>query len=150
MSLLKATVQKLDDLKVVRKAWGFEYWVQEDGGEFAKFCQKLLAFAPGSAGSMHRHGKKSESFFITQGYGKIQIGRDLDGKVFDTYPLGPGDIVTLPRGVWHKVIANSDSILPLVLVEASTPHSDSDVERLDESTSKYVEAGPEEGVSEEG
>lgn len=140
---MEAKVQKLNDLKKVEKVWGYEFWVQPDGGTDVGFCQKLLLFKPGSAGSLHRHNKKSESFFITQGFGRIEIGRGTDGTAVDSFPLEPGDFVTLPAGTWHKVYASADLPAPLVFIEASTPHSDEDVERLDESVEKYVEPSEE-------
>jgi oxalate decarboxylase/phosphoglucose isomerase-like protein (cupin superfamily) len=53
----------------------------------------------------HRHTGQEEVYFFVTGYGKMIVGEE------DTEPfgVGPGDVVLIPDGAFHRVINDGDS-----------------------------------------
>jgi oxalate decarboxylase/phosphoglucose isomerase-like protein (cupin superfamily) len=53
----------------------------------------------------HRHQGQEEVYFFVTGYGKMIVGEE------DTEPfgVGPGDVVLIPDGAFHRVINDGDS-----------------------------------------
>lgn len=52
----------------------------------------------------HRHAGQEEVYFFVQGWGKMIVGNE-DSEPFD---VGPGDIVLIPDGAFHRVINDGD------------------------------------------
>ena len=52
----------------------------------------------------HRHAGQEEVYFFVQGWGKMIMG-DEDSEPFD---VGPGDIILVPDGAFHRVINDGD------------------------------------------
>jgi oxalate decarboxylase/phosphoglucose isomerase-like protein (cupin superfamily) len=52
----------------------------------------------------HRHAGQEEVYIFVQGYGKMVVG-DEDTEPFN---VGPGDIVLIPDGAFHRVINNGE------------------------------------------
>ena len=53
----------------------------------------------------HYHDGQEEVYFFVQGWGKMIVG-DEDSEPFI---VGPGDIVLIPDGAFHRVINDGDS-----------------------------------------
>ena len=52
----------------------------------------------------HRHAGQEEVYFFIQGWGKMIVG-DENSEPFD---VGPGDIILIPDGAFHRVINDGD------------------------------------------
>lgn len=126
---------KRENGKVVNKKWGYEVWLQKDGGRKIGYCGKILYFYPNSNGSMHKHPMKTETLYVVEGEGELIQPTDyLEGAkaeiAFTSLALEEGDIFHIPSGSWHSFKTNAS---PLMLMEVSTPHEDDDVVRFYES-----------------
>jgi oxalate decarboxylase/phosphoglucose isomerase-like protein (cupin superfamily) len=53
----------------------------------------------------HRHAGQEEVYFFVSGYGKMIVGEE-DSEPFN---VGPGDIVLISDGAFHRVINDGDS-----------------------------------------
>lgn len=110
----------------VSKAWGTEIWLTNRD----EYCAKLMVLNGGFQCSLHRHLKKTETFFILQGLVEVQIGIDGHKEL-----KGPGDPIHIPVGTWHRFgdPSTSDFSDVPVMLEVSSHHDDEDVERLEPS-----------------
>jgi oxalate decarboxylase/phosphoglucose isomerase-like protein (cupin superfamily) len=52
----------------------------------------------------HRHAGQEEVYFFVQGRGKMIVGEETDEPV----AVGPGDVVMIPDGAFHRVINDGD------------------------------------------
>lgn len=52
----------------------------------------------------HRHVGQEEVYFFVQGYGKMIVGEETDTPI----DVGPGDIVLIPDGAFHRVINDGE------------------------------------------
>lgn len=110
---------------VVEKKWGRElYYTNTD-----KFCAKELTVSPMSVCSYHRHLNKDEMFRCMSGTGFIQVNDRI-------YYVKEGEHLHIPHGTWHKFW----TVEGMVLLEISTHHEDSDVERQTPSDKIYSAA----------
>lgn len=53
----------------------------------------------------HRHPGQEEVYVFVQGFGKMIVGNE-DNKPFN---VGPGSVVLIPDGAFHRVINDGDS-----------------------------------------
>jgi oxalate decarboxylase/phosphoglucose isomerase-like protein (cupin superfamily) len=53
----------------------------------------------------HRHQGQEEVYFFIQGRGKMIVGEETD----TPFEVGPGDIILIPDGAFHRVINDGDS-----------------------------------------
>lgn len=53
----------------------------------------------------HRHQGQEEVYFFVQGRGKMIVGDETD----EPFAVGPGDVVLIPGGAFHRVINDGDS-----------------------------------------
>ena len=53
----------------------------------------------------HRHPGQEEVYVFVQGFGKMIVGNE-DSKPFN---VGPGSVVLIPDGAFHRVINDGDS-----------------------------------------
>lgn len=53
----------------------------------------------------HRHAGQDEVYFFVQGRGKMIVGKETD----EPFAVGPGDVVLIPDGAFHRVINDGDS-----------------------------------------
>lgn len=101
---------KIEKPKIVKRPWGVEEWlINQD------YCAKRLIIKKGEIIRYHSHKKKKETFFIDKG--EVRMKLNSEEKTLKT-----GDIVQIPPGKRHKVLALKNS----VILEASTHHEDSD------------------------
>ena len=110
--------------KIVRKVWGTEFWIINND----RYCMKVLKINPGFQCSIHRHEQKDETFIGLQGTLRLDI-HDEKGKIAQTHGIDSGKRVRIRPGVYHSFQATN---LTWVM-EVSTPHSDEDVTRIQES-----------------
>jgi oxalate decarboxylase/phosphoglucose isomerase-like protein (cupin superfamily) len=52
----------------------------------------------------HRHAGQEEVYFFVQGRGKMIVGEETD----TPFAVGPGDVVLIPDGAFHRVINDGD------------------------------------------
>lgn len=55
----------------------------------------------------HRHAGQEEVYFFVQGHGLMIVGEETD----TPFPVGPGAVVLIPDGAFHRVINNGDTNL---------------------------------------
>jgi len=102
--------------KLIPKSWGMESWfVNED------YCGKRLTFAEDHRCSIHYHKEKNETFLVI--VGRIQLELSNSTRILEV-----GDVVDLPKGVSHRMMAVGGNA---AMIEFSTHHEDSDSYRID-------------------
>lgn len=72
-----------------------------------QLAQDTYYFKPGQVLDWHRHPNGDQIFFVYEGQGTCFID---DGKE-ESISLKPGVTVLAPKGVWHKVTANTNLIV---------------------------------------
>lgn len=103
------------------KLWGRELWVANS----PEHCGKILEFNKGCSCSSHFHRLKAESFIIE---GKFSFTY-IDTETAQEYrkELNTGDVVHIPRGVPHQMLALEDNCR---IIEFSTEHFETDSYRI--------------------
>jgi mannose-6-phosphate isomerase-like protein (cupin superfamily) len=104
--------------KIVEKEWGEEQWIVN-----RDYCGKRLLLKEGYRCSMHHHPVKDETFYITMGVMKLEIGTDLDDMRVRT--MKKGDVIHLPPKTWHRFTG----LVDVEFIEFSTHHDDADTVR---------------------
>jgi quercetin dioxygenase-like cupin family protein len=108
----------MEEGKIVKKDWGEEEYITNT----LEYCAKFLYVAPGFVCSIHRHLVKTESFHVVSGEGVI----GLDGHL---HRVVQGNTLHIPRNSYHFFA----SLEGMTLLEVSTHHEDSDVQRANNS-----------------
>lgn len=101
--------------EIIQKVWGEEEVIVNT----VQYCSKLLYVRAGFACSEHLHLIKDEHFFVLSGSGVIS----LQGKL---HAVKYGDGLRVPPRTYHRFATQEG----MTLLETSTHHEDSDVERL--------------------
>jgi len=110
-------------IKYVPKLWGSEEWLVNTD----KYCAKRLNLIQGYQCSLHMHKKKDETFYILGG--TVELDIKINDYTF-VIKLREGKQIRIKPGVYHRF----RSLTPKsVILEVSTPHSDSDSYRLEVS-----------------
>ena len=106
------------------RGWGHERWIEN----LPEYCGKQLVIDPGKRGSLHFHVNKTETMWVTSGTMTIRL---VDTDTGEEYPLilAVGDSLLLRPGQPHQ-ICNEDPDNPLVLIEFSTTHEETDSRRV--------------------
>lgn len=105
-------------MKVVKKVWGEEHIVTNN----EKYCGKVLMLKKGYQCSYHKHNVKDEVFLIFEGVVDMEVaGKKKRMSDYDTVRIKPG--------TFHRFTGITD----VLMIEFSTPHSDDDVVRREES-----------------
>lgn len=104
----------------VKKGWGSEEWIVNND----RYCGKILRVSAGHRGSMHFHKLKHETFYIDDGFMKLEIVDPATGQIYIS-DLKPGDSHELPPLTMHRFIATTD----VKIIEFSTTHADDDTYR---------------------
>jgi mannose-6-phosphate isomerase len=109
----------------VSKPWGHEMIFAEIDD---LYVGKLLYVDPGESLSLQLHVEKTETICVIEGRGRVEFG--ADPAALECAAFGPGDVVHLPAGVLHRLIAEER----LVLAEVSTASSGwrNDIVRVDD------------------
>ncbi len=104
--------------KIVKKDWGEEEWIVN-----RDYCGKRLLLKEGYRCSLHHHPVKDETFYLTRGVMKLEIGTDLNALVVRT--MSKGDVIHVPTGTWHRFTG----LVDVEFIEFSTHHDDEDTVR---------------------
>jgi len=115
-------------MEIVKKKWGYEILIANE----PEYCGKVLCVQPGGGSSIHRHRRKKETFFCISGEVHLYIERD--GAHFTVLMTPTTDPVTIQPGEWHAF--SNPGHYPWTeaqILEVSTHHDDSDVERRTQS-----------------
>lgn len=110
-----------ETVREVKKVWGKELWIVNCN----EYCGKLLFLNKGAQSSYHRHLVKKETFYCLRG----QVALTIEDK---DYMLNP---FSRPKTIKPKQYHGFWGITNAVILEISTHHNDSDVERLTQSKS---------------
>ncbi|MDO8515946.1 MAG: PfkB family carbohydrate kinase [bacterium] len=108
----------IESVGTVSKVWGYEKWLENN----EKYCAKLLSLNKGYQCSLHYHKIKDETFLVTSGHVRLELG----GEVLH---LRPGGFVRVPPGTKHRFTGLEDSLI----MEVSTYHDEADSHRIEES-----------------
>lgn len=102
---------------VIPKPWGLEFRVYCD----TFFDVWKLTLLPGKSTSTHCHPRKETALLCLSGTGKISF-------LHESHAVSAGDVVFIPKGVFHNTENIGSSTLELVEVE--TPRNKFDLVRL--------------------
>ncbi|GEM_PF-45999 len=108
----------IESIPVVPKVWGYEKWLENND----KYCSKLLSLNKGYQCSLHYHEFKDETFVVTQGHVRLELGKEV-------HHLREGNFMRIPPGMHHRFTGIEDSLI----IEVSTHHDEADSYRLEES-----------------
>jgi mannose-6-phosphate isomerase-like protein (cupin superfamily) len=108
---------------LIEKLWGNELWIINN----ERYCVKLLTILPQSAGSLHFHKVKDETFYVLTGACSLELTTRPD-----KLPriMRRGDYQQIPPGVAHR-FTNHSATFPCEILECSTHHDDADTYRLE-------------------
>lgn len=113
------------------KAWGpperGEQWIVNN----KLYCAKILEFAEGKCMSLHYHEIKHESWLIVEGELLMRWFNLADATEL-TKTLVPGDVITIPPGNPHQLLALKNS----KIFEVSTTHQEEDSYRIAKGSSQ--------------
>lgn len=104
------------------KGWGHEVWIVNNG----LYCGKILHFKKDKRCSFHYHKLKNEHFYVLSGLFTLLTSQEDDITLAEENFLMEGDIVEIPVGLRHQMIARLDG----ELMEISTEHFESDSYRI--------------------
>lgn len=105
--------------EIVKKLWGTEEVINNDF-----YSMKILTLLPGFQSSLHFHPVKDETMLVIAGECDMQVGLN------EIRRMVRGEFQRILPGIPHRFKAINGKC---VIVEAGTPHSDSDVVRLENS-----------------
>jgi len=115
-------------MDVIEKPWGKEEVIEIND----RYMVKKLTMWAGHRCSLQYHNMKRETIYVLAGQLRIYTGPAQDRLTSKVY--GPGETITLPPGVVHRMEGVEDS----VYLEASTPEMDDVVRLVDD----YRRAAP--------
>ncbi len=107
--------------QIVEKSWGHEVIIHND----ERYCGKILVIKKDQRISLQYHLRKSETWYILRGQGTL-VTIDAEQGVERELSVAPGQVVEIPSGAIHQLIARED----LELMEVSTQHFDNDTYRI--------------------
>jgi len=68
---------------------------------------------PGESQPLHKHDDTEQVFYVISGRGRLVIGADEQ----DMGEIGPGDLVRIPPGTWHRAPCVSDEPLRYLVID---------------------------------
>ncbi len=113
--------------EIHKKGWGEEVWI----ANHEKYCGKILRFNAGAQFSMHYHMLKHETFYVLKGRLELRCFELSDATPHEG-EIKQGDVIVIPPGNPHKLIALEDS----EIIEISTQHFESDSYRIQRGDSQ--------------
>ena len=112
------------------KPWGHEVLL----GATPKVAMKQLSIQPFQCTSRQVHVYRDELYFVTDGYGRLELGANGD----TVHILSRGDVAHIPPGTVHRVYAGAEGIC---ITEASTQEL-TDVIRLEDRYGRPTQSYP--------
>jgi mannose-6-phosphate isomerase-like protein (cupin superfamily) len=109
--------------KIVKKVWGHEEIIVN----IPLYCCKILYVKQGYQCSLHHHAKKHETFYITDGVVRMEVGSHK--KV-----MSGGHMIQIEPFVKHRFTG----LTHCQILEISTQHFDDDSYRVKGEESRYV------------
>lgn len=110
--------------QVIVKTWGKEFVLVNND----KYCCKLLKVMPGFQASIHCHTKKDETFIGVTGNCVLTLHKE-NKELDKVHSIHPGMSVRISPKTFHSFMSMNEAWI----MEVSTPHSDKDVTRIQES-----------------
>jgi len=104
--------------------WGY-YRVLHTNGPGLKV--KELTVKPHSKLSMQRHDERSEFWMVSEGMATIKAGTLPTNE--NVITLNQFDEFTIPTGMWHQLINDTDNELKLIEIQYGTNCQEEDIER---------------------
>ena len=104
---VEAELRSLVDEKRIRER---TFWVNKETGLSGSWDLQLgrMAYAPGASSPRHVHHASKTSPVTPEHFYLIEKGTGEVKHDTGSLPVGPGDLVLIPAGEWHQLIA-SDS-----------------------------------------
>jgi quercetin dioxygenase-like cupin family protein len=102
-----------------RLSWGSLTWMA--GGSAALGAEMtfgIAEIAPGARNPLHLHPNCAEFLFVISGSGEHLLGEEV-------FPIKPGSLVQIPRGVKHWARCTSTEPIRAVIV-FSSPHRETE------------------------
>ena len=107
--------------QVIIKPWGHETIIADSP---AYGC-KLLLVKKGHRLSLQRHKLRDETWYILRGNMAIFTSSTPGHRRY----LYTGDVITIPRGVWHRIAAEQGDVK---LIEVTNGYVEGDIERKED------------------
>ena len=73
----------------------------------------IVVIEPGKAPPLHVHNDTEQIFYVLEGGGVLNIGKDEQQNL----PVRSGDIVRIPVGEWHSIEANTGTVLKYLAID---------------------------------
>lgn len=108
------------------RPWGYYRNLHQDGPGTRV---KELTVNPGAELSMQKHRLRSEVWMVTHGRATVILGPN-DPKTTETRYVGRHEILNIQRGVWHKLINETDEPLRIVEIQYGVNCAEEDIERV--------------------
>lgn len=108
------TIRRSSDIDTVPFDWGTLRWIASgplDNATGLTVGQCLLN--PGQGNPMHMHPNCEEVLHVQEG----SIEHDIEGQ--PSIPMGPGDTITIPPGVYHRARNLGDGVAALWITFSS-------------------------------
>jgi len=82
-----------------------ETYVLKDNKTLKNLVLSSTMLRRGMSTRGHRQPGQEEVYIFVQGYGKMIVGDEAD----DPFNVGPGDVILIPDGAFHRVINDGDT-----------------------------------------
>ena len=122
-----------EDVSVVPKPWGEEWWLAQDG----RYAAKVLVVKKGHRLSLQYHETKHETQFVESGRLKYTLGEAGRPETHKELIVEAGSVIVLPPGSVHRLEALEDSRI----FEVSTPETD-DIVRVEDDYGRQGTSTP--------
>ncbi|MCL1798409.1 MAG: cupin domain-containing protein [Eggerthellaceae bacterium] len=125
--------ESLIDFEVFNRPWGiYKTTVLQD-----HYHSKVLHIRPNEALSLQCHLHRDECWTIVHGKGFVQVGDS-------ERPVGPGDMISIPKGYKHRLTNTSDSELLVVCeVQIGDYFGEDDIVRLEDRYGRDCQSDPD-------
>ncbi len=107
--------------RTVHRPWG-SYTLLEEGPGFKV---KRITVYPGERLSLQLHHKRAEQWVVVRGTARVTRGDD-------TFDLGPGETVHIPRAEKHRLENPGTSLMELIEVQTGSYLGEDDIVRLED------------------
>lgn len=72
----------------------------------------IVVLAPGEAPPLHQHDDTEQIFYVLEGEGRLEIGRERQ-----PFAVKPGDVVRIPPSTLHSIQCQGNSTLTYLAVD---------------------------------